>query len=207
MCSTASSPRTTARKIDGGWGLPERTVVADGGYGDATEFRLCLAERGLDHVVAVTPTIRAYPSSAVPTAPPYTSRGRSPTPRYRPNPINLAGPAPAGLRRVTWRHGSRKKAGNPTAAMRSTDPGVLHTVALRPESPCAGLTPYAVLRELQTLHRRLDRRLPHLPTTLPPQTTAHHARHDPIARPGRLVQCSVDPVMLRGPPRRSGQDH
>jgi SRSO17 transposase len=108
---------------DGGWGLPERTVVADAGYGDATEFRLGLAERGLGYVVAVKPTTSAYPVDAVPTAPPYTGRGRPPTPRYREDPTNLAGLAcaagRAGLHRVTWRHGSRKNAANPTAAMRS----------------------------------------------------------------------------------------
>jgi SRSO17 transposase len=108
---------------DGGWGLPERTVVADAGYGDTTEFRLGLAERGLGYVVAVKPTTSAYPIDAVPTAPPYGGRGRPPSPRYREDSSNLAGLArTAGrgvLRRVTWRHGSRKNPRNPTAAMRS----------------------------------------------------------------------------------------
>jgi SRSO17 transposase len=108
---------------EGGWGLPARPVVADAGYGDTTEFRLGLAGRGLSYVVAVKPTTSAYPADAVPTAPPYTGRGRPPTPRYREDPTNLAGLARAAgrgvLRRVTWRHGSRKNAHNPTAAMRS----------------------------------------------------------------------------------------
>lgn len=107
----------------GGWGLPARTVVADAGYGDITEFRLGLAERGLGYVVAVKPTTSAYPVDAVPTAPTYAGRGRPPTPRYREDPTNLAGLARtagrAALRRVTWRHGSRRNAHNPTAAMRS----------------------------------------------------------------------------------------
>jgi SRSO17 transposase len=106
-----------------GWGLPARPVVADAGYGDITEFRLGLAGRGLSYVVAVKPTTSAYPVDAVPIAPPYTGRGRPPTPRYREDPTNLAGLARAAgrgvLRRVTWRHGSRKNAHNPTAAMRS----------------------------------------------------------------------------------------
>src|SRR5918999_1085737 len=108
---------------DGGWGLPARPVVADTGYGDTTEFRLGLDERGLPYVVAVKPTTSAYPAEAVPTAPTYAGRGRPPTPRYREDPANLAGLARAAgraaLRRVTWRHGSRKNAHNPTAAMRS----------------------------------------------------------------------------------------
>jgi SRSO17 transposase len=107
----------------GGWGLPDRPVVADAGYGDITEFRLGLAERGLPYVVAVKGTTSAYPADAVPVTPPYSGRGRPPVPRYRDDPSNLAALALAAgrreLRRVTWRHGSRKNARNPTAAMAS----------------------------------------------------------------------------------------
>ncbi len=107
----------------GGWGLAKLPVVADTGYGDITEFRLGLEERGLPYVVAVKPTTSAYPADAVPTAPPYSGRGRPPVPRYRDEPTNLAGLARAAgrraLRRVTWRHGSRRSSANPTAAMRS----------------------------------------------------------------------------------------
>jgi SRSO17 transposase len=60
----------------GGWGLPDRPVVADAGYGDITEFRLGLAERGLPYVVAVKGTTSAYPADAVPVTPPYSGRGR-----------------------------------------------------------------------------------------------------------------------------------
>jgi SRSO17 transposase len=107
----------------GGWGLPARPVVGDAGYGDATEFRLGLAARGLSYVVAVKGTTSAYPVDAVPTAPAYRGRGRPPTPRYRDEPTSLVGLAVAAGRRslhqVTWRHGSRMNARNPTAAMRS----------------------------------------------------------------------------------------
>jgi SRSO17 transposase len=107
----------------GGWGLPKRPVVADAGYGDATEFRLGLAARGLSYVVAVKGTTSAYSVDATPSAPAYSGRGRPPTPRYRDEPTSLAGLALAAgrsaLHRVTWRHGSRKNARNPTAAMRS----------------------------------------------------------------------------------------
>jgi SRSO17 transposase len=108
---------------DGGWGLPRRTVVTDAGYGDVTEFRLGLDERGLPYVAAVKGTTSAYPAGSVPTAPAYSGRGRPPTPRYRDAPTSLAALAQAAgrgaLRRVTWRHGSRKNGRNPTAAMRS----------------------------------------------------------------------------------------
>src|SRR4051794_21203249 len=107
----------------GGWGLPARCVVSDAGYGDATAFRLGLAARALGYVVAVKGTTRAYAVEAVSTAPPYAGRGRPPTPRYREEATSLSTLALAAgrsaLRRITWRHGSRHSAGNPTAAMRS----------------------------------------------------------------------------------------
>lgn len=108
----------------GGWGLPRLPVVADAGYGDATGFRLELEERGLSYVVAVKPTTSAYPAQAVPELLPYTpGRGCRPVPRYRDAPTNLAALVLAAGRRagkrVTWRHGSRKTPGNPTAALRS----------------------------------------------------------------------------------------
>jgi SRSO17 transposase len=108
---------------EGGWSLPARPVVADAGYGDATEFRLGLAARDLPYVVAVKGSTSAYPADVAPAAPPYTGRGRPPTPRYREEAASLTGLARAAGRRalhqVTWRHGSRKNAPNPTATMRS----------------------------------------------------------------------------------------
>ncbi|GDY33939.1 hypothetical protein GTS_55720 [Gandjariella thermophila] len=105
------------------WGLPARPVVADAGYGDATEFRLGLTERGLVYVLAVSPTATAHPAHAVPVTPAYRGNGRPPLPRYPDKPQDLktlvtdAGRS-AG-RYVVWRHGSRKSASNPTASMRS----------------------------------------------------------------------------------------
>lgn len=113
----------TGEEGAGGWGLTCRPVVADAGYGDITEFRLGLQARRLRYVLAVKGTTSAYPADATPVAPDYSDRGRPPTPRYRDNPHSLAALALAGgrraLRRVTWRHGSRKNARNPTAAMAS----------------------------------------------------------------------------------------
>lgn len=111
-----------------GWGLPRRPVVSDAGYGDTTEFRRGLDDRGLRYVVAVKPTTSAYPVDAVPTAPPYRGRGRPPTPRYHEepsneDPSNLAALAlaagRAAVQALTWRHGSRQGRANPTAALRS----------------------------------------------------------------------------------------
>jgi SRSO17 transposase len=118
---------TGPRQIEGepacGWGLDQLPVVADAGYGDATEFRLGLAERGFSYVVAVKATTSAYPADLEPVTPPYSGRGRPPVPAYPEGPSTLAAIAlragRGALRQVTWRHGSRKTTGNPTAAMTS----------------------------------------------------------------------------------------
>jgi SRSO17 transposase len=110
-------------EVTGEWGLPQRPVVADAGYGDATEFRLGLTERGLTYVLAVSPTATAHPAEAVPVTPAWKGNGRPPQPRYLDPPQDLkslviAAGRSAG-RYVVWRHGSRKSPGNPTASMRS----------------------------------------------------------------------------------------
>jgi SRSO17 transposase len=105
------------------WGLADRPVVADAGYGDITAFRLGLDERGLEYVVAVTPTTSAHPAQAVPEVRACTGRGRPPLPRYPEAASNLKALALAAgrraLRPVTWRYGTKKTNGNPTAKMRS----------------------------------------------------------------------------------------
>ncbi len=105
------------------WGMPKRPVTSDSGYGDATEFRLGLDQRGVDYVVEVDPTASAYPADATPVPQPYTGRGRPPKPDYPHPPTNLEHLAlacgRAALHTVTWRHGSRHTAANPSAAMRS----------------------------------------------------------------------------------------
>ncbi|WP_410676136.1 transposase [Amycolatopsis sp. cmx-4-68] len=53
-------------EVTGEWGLPGRPVVADAGYGDATEFRLGLTERGLTYALAVSPTATAHPPRQCP---------------------------------------------------------------------------------------------------------------------------------------------
>jgi SRSO17 transposase len=106
------------------WGLPKLPVVSDSGYGDATRFRLGLAERGLSYLVEVDPTATAHPHDAAPLVAAYTGRGRPPAPAYPSKPLTLKDLAlQAGhgaCRRLTWRHGTRTSAANPAAAMRST---------------------------------------------------------------------------------------
>lgn len=113
----------------GDWELPDLPVVADAGYGDTTEFRQGLTERGLAYAVAVKGTTTAYPGDAVPERPAYGGRGRPPVPVY-PQPhstlraLALAA-GRAGVRTVTWRQGSKATKTNPNAEMRS------HFLALR----------------------------------------------------------------------------
>jgi SRSO17 transposase len=105
------------------WGLPKLPVAGDSGYGDATEFRLALDERGFDYVLEVDPTAGAYPHDAVPVVAAYQGRGRPPAPGYPGKPVSLRALVLAAgrgaLRQVTWRRGTKKTATNPTAAMRS----------------------------------------------------------------------------------------
>jgi len=110
-------------EITGTWGLPDRPVAADAGYGDTTAFRLGLDDRGLRYVVAVKATTSAHPGDAEPVRPSCNGRGRPPAPRYPDDPTNLLDLALAAgrgtLRTVTWRHGTRATKGNPTARLRS----------------------------------------------------------------------------------------
>ena len=105
------------------WGLGKLPVVGDSGYGDATEFRLGLQQRGFDYVLEVDPTATAHAADAVPVTPPYTGRGRPPAPTYPDKPANLREHALAAgrhaARQVTWRQGTKATKANPTATMRS----------------------------------------------------------------------------------------
>jgi len=95
------------------WDLPRRPVVADAGYGDATEFRNALVQRGLDYVVGVSKTTVVWPPGTKFEVPPSGRVGR---PRTRPLPLDGAIPVSidelgqletVSFRRVTWREGTR----------------------------------------------------------------------------------------------------
>jgi SRSO17 transposase len=112
-----------------GWQLPKRPVVADSGYGDATLFRLGLAERGLEYVVEVDPTATAQPADAAPVTAPYTGRGRPPKRAYPEPAVTFNALAlragRAAVRQITWRRGTRTSPDNPQAKMCS------HFLAIR----------------------------------------------------------------------------
>ena len=101
-----------------GWGLRPPLIVADSGYGDAAEFRHGLAERGLAYVVQVSGgNLSGYRADTVRATAQYRGVGKYPEPRYRePAPclaalVTTLGPGAA--RRVSWRHGSRRRGGRP----------------------------------------------------------------------------------------------
>lgn len=104
------------------WGLEARPVLADGGFGEITEFRQGLAERGLDYVLQVKGVTSAYAEDVRPERPEYPGRGRPPKPRYRERPSSLRALAlaagRAALREVSWREGTRGKLRSRFAALR-----------------------------------------------------------------------------------------
>jgi len=93
------------------WGLDPPAIAADGGYGDITEFRQGLEQRGLDYVVQAKGATSAYAEQVKPQRPEYAGRGRPPAARYREKPSSLKALAlQAGGERtaeVAWREGSR----------------------------------------------------------------------------------------------------
>jgi SRSO17 transposase len=110
-------------EVHGGWELPDLPVVADAGYGDATDFREGLTERGLTYAVAVKATTTAYQDDARPERPPYSGRGRPPASAYPQPHTTLRALAlavgQAATRTITWRQGSKATKRNPNADMRS----------------------------------------------------------------------------------------
>ncbi len=107
-----------------GWGLPKLPITADCAYGDATEFRLALDQRGFDYVLAVSEDLSAHPGDAEPLDIGYTGRGRRPKPQYPHKPVSIKALAinagRAAYTELTWRNGSRKTKENPDAAMTGT---------------------------------------------------------------------------------------
>jgi SRSO17 transposase len=94
-----------------GWGLDALPVLGDAAYGDITEFRLGLEERGIPYVLDVKSTTSALPEDAQPDAARTAKVGRPPKPRYRRPFGSVAQLALAAgceaYEPVTWREGTR----------------------------------------------------------------------------------------------------
>jgi SRSO17 transposase len=101
-------------QIDGALqaGVRKHVLLADAGYGDVTEFRDALTERGISYVVGVNGQPHVWPPESDPQIQhrPVGTPGR-PRTRYRDDehpPISIAElAARLDYRKVTWREGSR----------------------------------------------------------------------------------------------------
>ena len=94
------------------WGLTPPVVLGDGAYGDVTELRSGLTERGISYVLDVKALTSAYPEAVAPETPERKpGRGRPPAARYRTDPSSLRDLAlGAGERaavEIEWREGTR----------------------------------------------------------------------------------------------------
>ena len=93
------------------WGLSDRLVVADAGYGDTTEFRDGLEARRLAYVVGISATVGVWTRPPKVSVPPYRGRGQPPT-RYaygtqRPIAAKEAATTATGWKTVRWRQGTK----------------------------------------------------------------------------------------------------
>ena len=95
--------------------LPPAPVVADAGYGNTTEFRDALSERGFSYVLGIKGDTSVWPPGAEPLpAKPWRGRGRPPTrvrrdPHHQPVSVHeIAATLPKkAWRRVRWREGTK----------------------------------------------------------------------------------------------------
>jgi SRSO17 transposase len=105
------------------WGIEPPVILADGAYGDITEFRTGLEGRELSYVLDVKGVTSAYSEDVKPTQPPkLEGRGRPPGLRYREDPSSLKELALAAgkqaAKTVTWREGTRRKMSSRFLALR-----------------------------------------------------------------------------------------
>jgi SRSO17 transposase len=93
------------------WGLAPPVVLADGAYGEITDFRRGLEERELGYVLDVKGATSAYAEDVARERPAWSGCGRPPAARYRAKPSSLRELAlAAGARAATgisWREGTR----------------------------------------------------------------------------------------------------
>lgn len=109
------------------WGLSDRVIVADAGYGDCIEFREELAKRGMGFVIGITGTAVAWPPGVMPTPPGKRVRasGRAPSRWHDPDngtalPMSeiAANLTSKSWRTITWREGTRGPQKSRFAAIR-----------------------------------------------------------------------------------------
>ena len=122
-------------------GVPLAPVLADAGYGNVTEFRAAVAERGMTYAVGIAPETGVWKPGVLPLPPkPWSGRGRRPSalriaPGHQPlSAAAMATELPASAwHQVTWRQGSSKPLASRFAAVRVRPAHRQTESALRPE--------------------------------------------------------------------------
>jgi SRSO17 transposase len=94
-----------------GWGLPDRAVIADAGYGETTEFRDGLEGRKLPYVVGISGKVGVWTKAPDASIPPRRGRGGPPK-RYvygdqRPTSVAEVALQARGWKKVRWREGTK----------------------------------------------------------------------------------------------------
>ena len=93
------------------WGVPDRIVLADAGYGEATEFRDALEERDLRYAVGIAPNVGAWSKAPKIKVPEYSGRGAPPKNweygDQRPSSVKGVALKAKGWKKVRWREGTK----------------------------------------------------------------------------------------------------
>jgi SRSO17 transposase len=96
------------------WGMRKRVVLADAGFGDNTDFRAGLQQRGLDYVVGIQTTIKVWAPGTSPISPEQLPQKPTGRPRTRhatgeQKPLTVLELAMSlgrkNLKTLTWREG------------------------------------------------------------------------------------------------------
>jgi len=94
-----------------GWGLADRVVLADAGYGESTEFREELEQRQLRYIVGVAPQVGVWLERPQPTLLKPMRTGRPPSALHygeqRPLFAKAVAQQAKGWKTIVWREGSR----------------------------------------------------------------------------------------------------
>jgi SRSO17 transposase len=93
------------------WGVPDRIVLADAGYGEATEFRDVLEKRDLRYAVGIAPSVGVWTKPPKIKVPEYSGRGARPKKwdygDQRPSSVKDVALKAKGWKKVRWREGSK----------------------------------------------------------------------------------------------------
>lgn len=93
------------------WGLADRIVLADGGYGESTEFRDELEARDLRYVVGIAPNVGVWTKPPKVRIPEYSGRGARPKKHaygdQRPIAVKDVALKARGWKKVRWREGTK----------------------------------------------------------------------------------------------------